>query len=105
MCHCGHSQPYVKTPVESTWFCSAAYAGRFAVTVVSDAPMPALPPAADDMVIAPFFKRRGHPISQIVRIGIGEHSRAQLFQIEAAWDTIGMVVRRARPGTVQRQSR
>ncbi|KAI7845604.1 hypothetical protein COHA_000891 [Chlorella ohadii] len=24
-----------------------------------------------DMVIAPFFKRRGHPISQIVRIGIG----------------------------------
>lgn len=27
---------------------------------------------ADDMVIAPFFQRRGRPISQLVRIGIGE---------------------------------
>ncbi len=42
------------------------------MAVVSNALSPALPFAADDMVIAPFFKRRGHPISQIVRIGIGE---------------------------------
>jgi hypothetical protein len=45
--------------------------------------LPLHPSGADDMVIAPFFQRRGRPISQLVRIGIG-YAVACLAMVVAA---------------------